>query len=147
LEYKISSDLKDKCIVKKSSCLNKMSSSDADSKIDFMEEAKSIRKKISKAFAEPSNTSNTLFLFLQYVIFEVNKLKSIQTFVIERDEKYGGIIEYNTLDDVKQDYLNNILSPGDLKLGISDWLINFLTSIQQKLNTPEFNELVKKAYS
>lgn len=144
---KISSDLKDKCIGKKSSSLNKMSSSDSDSKIDFMEEAKSIRKKISKAFAVPSNTSNTLFLFLQYVVFPINKLKSIPKFVIGRDEKYGGIIEYNTLDDVKQDYSNNTLAPGDLKLGISDWLINFLTPIQEKLNTHEFDELVKKAYS
>ena len=145
---KISSDLKDKCIGKKSSLsINKMSSSDSDSKIDFMEEAKTIKKKISKAFAEPSNTSNTLFLFLEYVIFEVNKLKSIPTFVIERDEKYGGLLEYNSLENVKQDYMNNLLAPGDLKLGISDWLINFLTPIQQKLNTPEFNELVLKAYS
>jgi tyrosyl-tRNA synthetase len=144
---KISYDLKDKCIKKKSSIKNKMSSSEADTKIDFLEDVKSIRKKISKAFAEPSNTSNTLFLFLQYVIFEVNKLKSIPTFVIERDEKYGGIIEYNSLDDVKHDYTNNTLAPGDLKLGISDWLINFLSPIQQKLNTPEFYELVKKAYS
>jgi tyrosyl-tRNA synthetase len=144
---KISYDLKDKCIGKKSSMsLNKMSSSDSDSKIDFMEEAKSIRKKISKAFAEPSNTSNTLFLFLQYVIFEVNKLKSIPIFVIERDEKYGGLIEYNSLDNVKQDYINNILAPGDLKLGISDWLINFLSPIQQKLSSPEFDELASKAY-
>ena len=59
---KIGSDLKDKNIKKVET--NKMSSSDADSKIDFLEEPKGIRKKISKAFAEPSNPSNTLFLFL-----------------------------------------------------------------------------------
>jgi tyrosyl-tRNA synthetase len=147
ISNKISSDLKDKYVGKNDSNTNKMSSSDADSKIDFMEEPKSIRKKISKAFAEPTNTSNTLFAFLRYVIFPINKLKSIKTFMIKRDEKYGGVIEYDCDESIKQDYIINKLAPGDLKLGISDWLVDFLTPIQEKLNTSEFNELVKKAYS
>jgi tyrosyl-tRNA synthetase len=144
---KISSDLKNKyCKNNKKISTDKMSSSDSNSKIDFMEEPKSIRKKISKAFAEPTNTSNTLFLFLQYVIFPINKLKSVNKFTIERNEKYGGKIEYNLIEEIKQDYVNNKLAPPDLKLGISDWLINFLTPMQQKLNNAEFNDLMKKAY-
>jgi tyrosyl-tRNA synthetase len=138
--------LKDKYGIKTTSNLNKMSSSDLDSKIDFLEEPKSIKKKISKAFAEPTNISNTLFLFLRYVIFPINKLKSINKFIINRDEKYGGLIEYHCLESIQNDYSNNNLEPGDLKLGISDWLINFLIPIQEKLNTNEFNELVNKAY-
>jgi len=145
ISSKISLDLKDKCIEKNLNS-NKMSSTNLNSKIDFMEEPKSIKKKISQAFAEPTNISNTLFLFLRYVIFPINKLKSIQIFTINRDEIYGGLIEYNCLEAIEQDYIENKLKPGDLKLGISDWLINFLAPIQQKLNTNEFNELVKKAY-
>lgn len=141
---KIGSDLKDKNIKKVET--NKMSSSDSDSKIDFLEEPKGIRKKISKAFAEPSNPSNTLFLFLKYVIFPVNKLKSISSFVIARDEKFGGLLEYKNMSEIEKDYLDGNLAPPDLKLGISDWLINFLAPIKQQLNTDEFNELVKKAY-
>ena len=143
---KISSDLKNKYSIEKSHNTNKMSSSDLDSKIDFMEESVSIKKKILKAFAEPSNPSNTLFLFLQYVIFPTNELKSIPTFTINRDVKYGGVLEYNSLETIKNDYIENKLSPLDLKLGISEWLINFLTPIQQKLNTPEFIDLMKNAY-
>lgn len=146
ISNKISSDLKIKFCKNNKSSADKMSSSDPNSKIDFMEEAKSIRKKISKAFAEPTNTSNTLFLFLQYVIFPINKLKSVDKFIIEREEKYGGKIEYNSIQVIKQDYLDDKLAPLDLKLGISDWLINFLTPIQQKLNNDEFNNLTKKAY-
>ena len=141
---KIGSDLKDKNIKKVET--NKMSSSDADSKIEFLEEPKGIRKKISKAFAEPSNPSNTLFLFLKYVIFPVNKLKSISSFVIARDEKFGGLLEYKNMSEIEKDYLDGNLAPPDLKLGISDWLIHFLAPIKQQLNTDEFNELVKKAY-
>lgn len=141
---KIGSDLKDKNMKKVD--VSKMSSSDADSKIDFLEEPKSIRKKISKAFAEPSNISNTLFLFLKYVIFPINKLKSIPSFIIARDEKFGGLVEYENIINIEKDYLDGKLAPADLKLGISDWLINFLAPIKEQLNTDEFNELVKKAY-
>lgn len=141
---KIGSDLKDKNTKKVQT--NKMSSSDADSKIDFLEESQSIRKKISKAFAEPSNPSNTLFLFLKYVIFPINKLKSIPLFTIDRDEKFGGLLEYKNIIEIEKDYMDNNLSPPDLKLGIADWLIKFLAPIKKQLNIDEFNELVKKAY-
>lgn len=141
---KIGSDLKDKNMKKVKT--NKMSSSDADSKIDFLEEPIEIRKKISKAFAEPSNPSNTLFLFLKYVIFPVNKLKSITSFIIARDEKFGGLLEYKNIIEIEKDYSDGNLAPPDLKLGIADWLINFLVPIKEQLNTDEFNELVKKVY-
>ena len=141
---KIGSDLKDKNVKKTET--NKMSSSDIDSKIDFLEEPSGIRKKISKAYAEPYNPSNTLFLFLKYVIFPINKLKSIQSFIIARDEKFGGLLEYKNIIEIEKDYLDGNLAPPDLKLGIADWLINFLAPVKEKLNTEEFNELVKKAY-
>lgn len=141
---KIGSELKDKNMKKIKT--NKMSSSDADSKIDFLEDSQSIRKKISKAFAETSNTSNTLFLFLKYVIFPINKLKSIPLFIISRDEKFGGLLEYKNIIEIEKDYLDDNLAPPDLKLGIADWLIKFLAPIKEQLNTDEFNELVKKAY-
>lgn len=141
---KIGSDLKDKNV--KKAKINKMSSSDIDSKIDFLEEPKGIRKKISKAYAEPSNPSNTLFLFLKYVIFPINKLKSIPSFMIARDEKFGGLLEYKNIIEIEKDYLVGNLAPPDLKLGIADWLIKFLAPVKEKLNTEEFNELVKKAY-
>lgn len=149
ISSKISQDLKNKFCKEKNT--NKMSSSDLDSKIDFLEEPKMIRKKISKAYAEQSNSSNTLFLFLRYVIFPIIKLKSnidqLQKFTINRDEKYGGTINYLNYDEIENDYVNNKLAPPDLKLGISNWLINFLSPIQSRLNSDEFKELVSKAYN
>ena len=146
ISSKIASDLKNKNVKNTGVETNKMSSSDANSKIDFLESDVSVRKKISKAFAEPTNTSNTLFLFLQYVIFPANKLVSIDKFVIERDEKYGGILEYSDLETIKADYTNNKLSPPDLKQGISDWLVNFLLPVREHFQSEELVELVKQAY-
>lgn len=145
ISNKIASDLKDKNYKKTES--NKMSSSDTNSKIDFLESETSIRKKISKAYAEPTNTSNTLFLFLQYVIFPTNKLLDIEKFVIERDEKYGGVLEYQNLDLVKNDYMNNKLAPQDLKQGISDWLIKFLEPVRNYFQTDELQNLIKQSYN
>ena len=142
---KIGSDLKEKNIKKQQS--NKMSSTDLNSKIEFTENVDSIRKKISKAFAEPSNTSNTLFLFLQYVIFPTNKLKSIEKFIINRDEKFGGAIGYLSLDEMKQDYLIDKLTPQDLKQGISNWLVNFLEPVRNFFDNENIKELGQKAYS
>lgn len=146
ISNKIASDLKEKN-VKKQINTNKMSSSDFNSKIEFTESEESIRKKISKAYAEPTNTTNTLFLFLQYIIFPVNKLKSIDNFIINRDEKYGGSIKYILLDDIKYDYQINKLTPQDLKQGISDWLVNFLSPIRNLFEKNEnIQELIIKAY-
>ena len=143
---KIGLDLQDKYENKQIANLNKMSSSDTNSKIEFTENPEGIRKKISKAFAEPLNTSNTLFLFLQYVIFPINKLKCINKFLIARDEKYGGNIEYENLEMMKQDYMVDKLTPQDLKIGISNWLVNFLEPIRNLFNNDEIKELDKNAY-
>ncbi len=141
---KIGLKLKEKNTKKQHS--NKMSSIDTNSKIEFTENSDSIRKKISKAFAEPFNVSNTLFLFLQYVIFPINKLKSIEKFIIERDEKFGGKIEYLSLDEVKQDYQIDKLTPQGVKQGISTWLINFLEPVRNSFNDENIKELTQKAY-
>lgn len=149
---KIGSDIKNKNC--KKSSINKMSSSDIDSKIDFLEEPKSIKKKISKAFAEPTNPSNTLFQFIKYVIFPINKLKNISKFTIggigeEREKNSDDLnnnLEYVKFEDVEQDYMDDKLTPQYLKLGISNWLINFLSPIKEKLNNQEFIELTKMAY-
>lgn len=141
---KIGSDMMNKNTKKIS--LDKMSSSDTNSKIEFTENSASIKKKISKAFAEPKNTNNTLFLFLKYVIFPVNKLKSQNNFTIERDEKYGGNITYNDIESIKEDYSQDKLIPQDLKFGISNWLINFLEPIKNLFDTDELTKLVSDAY-
>jgi tyrosyl-tRNA synthetase len=142
---KIGTDLKDKYST--NPIINKMSSSNLDSKIEFTESPENIRKKISKAFAIPSNPDNALFLFLFYVVFPSNKLKNISEFIIERDEKNGGRITYNCVDAIKQDYITDKLTPQDLKQGISTWLINFLEPIRIFFDSPDLKDLVSKAYS
>ena len=50
----------------------KMSSSDADSKIDLLDTPAALKKKLKKAFCEPGNISdNGILSFCKYVIFPV----------------------------------------------------------------------------
>ena len=147
ISSEICTELKDKHSKKTNIQSNKMSSSDSNSKIDFIEEPDSIRKKISKAFAEPTKINNTLFLTLQYIIFPTNKLKNIDKFIINREEKYGGNLEYNNLETIKNDYIQDKLTPQDLKHGITDWFINFLQPVRDFFNSNEMIELTKLAYS
>jgi len=54
----------------------KMSSSDPNSKIDFLDSAEVVRKKISKAFCEEGNTTeNGILAFLEAVLIPISQLR------------------------------------------------------------------------
>lgn len=54
----------------------KMSASDPNSKIDFLDSAEVVRKKISKAFCEEGNTiENGILAFLQAVLIPISQLR------------------------------------------------------------------------
>jgi len=125
----------------------KMSSSDANSKIELTETAKSIKKKINKAFLPEGTSAAPLFEFIRHVIFPVNKLLSRDSFIINRPEQWGGILLFLSFDHLVDDYINKKLSAPDLKLGISDWIIELLQPIRDHFETEEMKELEKSAYS
>merc|ERR1719193_2740098 len=57
----------------------KMSSSEEDSKIDLLDDEKSVKKKISKAFCEEGNIEeNGVLSFCKFVLFPVMEMKQIQ---------------------------------------------------------------------
>lgn len=127
----------------------KMSASDPNSKIDLLEEPKQVKKKINSAFAAPGVVEgNGLIAFIEYVVFPIFELKSDKpVFRIERPEQYGGPIAYHTIDDLKNDYATQTLSPQDLKLGVTDVINQLLEPIRNEfLNDEEFQLIEKKAY-
>merc|ERR1712012_1351008 len=92
----------------------KMSSSEADSKIDLLDSPGDIKKKLKKAFCEPGNiTDNGVLSFCKFVIFPV-ALKG-EKFTIERDEKNGGNAYYEKYEDLEQAFAKEEVHPGDLK--------------------------------
>lgn len=122
----------------------KMSSSEPNSKIDFDDSQKIIRKKISKAFCKDGQVEgNGLLSILKYVIFR--KLEDDnRDFVIDRPKQYGGEITYSSYEDLEYDFAQKTLSSIDLKSGLISELIQFLLPLQEIINENIY--LLKDAY-
>lgn len=123
----------------------KMSSSVANTKIELTDSPKDIKKKINKAFLEPKSLDAPIFEFINNIVFPICSIKKID-FVINRDEKYGGIISFKTYDELTTSYLNDVICPPDVKQGVSDFLINLLEPIRCHFQSPELQDLLLKAY-
>lgn len=127
----------------------KMSASDPNSKIDLLDDPKTVKKKIAKAFSAPGEVEgNGLIGFVEYVVFPVSDIKSNEPkFFVNRDEKWGGPITYHTIEELKSDYAADKLSPADLKIGVVDAINEILQPIRETLlGDPEFAEIEAKAY-
>lgn len=122
----------------------KMSSSEPNSKIDFFDTDKQIRKKISKAFSQDGIIEgNGLLAILKYMLFLKFEHENSE-FKISRPEQYGGDISFKTYEQVEKAFENKELSSVDLKQGLSQALIDFITPIREKINQKE--DLFQKAY-
>ena len=120
----------------------KMSSSEAGSKIDFIDTDKEIKKKINKAFSQDGKVEdNGLLGMLKYVVFPFLK----KEFVINRPEQYGGTIKFKNYEDVEKAFASKKLSSIDLKMGLAEEIINIIKPIRTKLERN--SKLLKEAYS
>jgi len=125
----------------------KMSSSEPNSKIELTDSMKDVKKKINKTFLEEGNITCPLFEFIQHVIFPILELKSISHFTINRDEKWGGPLHFKDYETLTNDYLENKLSPPDIKLGVSDFINNLLEPLRLYFENENMIELIRKAYT
>ena len=125
---------------------SKMSSSEEDSKVDLLDSAASLKKKLKKAFCEPGNTTdNGVLSFCKYVIFPVG-LKENEGFLIERAETNGGNVEYKIYEDLEKDFGLGNIHPADLKSTVEKYLNRLLEPIRKKFEAPELQKLVANAY-
>lgn len=120
----------------------KMSSSDPNSKIDLIETPKNIKNKVNKAFCEPKNIDDNSALGLfKNLIFKI-----VSNFILERDEKYGGNVIFNSYQELEDAYANDIVTPPDLKNGLTSFLTKFLEPVRQEFEKEENKKLYEEAY-
>lgn len=127
----------------------KMSASDPNSKIDLLEDAESVKKKIKKAYAAPGVVEGCgLITFVEHVLLPLSEIADGKpSFHIARDEKWGGSISYNNIEALKADYAAEKLSPPDLKTGVSDAINALLQPLREEfLNNAEFQKIEALAY-
>ncbi|KAG1151868.1 hypothetical protein G6F37_009137 [Rhizopus arrhizus] len=127
---------------------SKMSASDPDSKIDFLDSAKDVQKKIKKAFCEEGNIEeNGILSFVKSVWFPLKSLNGNKaTFTAIRPEKYGGNMVYDNYEDLEKDFADKKVHPGDLKAGVIASINELLEPVRKAWEDPELKKLVELAY-
>lgn len=121
----------------------KMSSSDEKSKIDLLDDETTVIKKINNAECVAGNPNNGIMGFLKYVIMTIKREKK-KKFIVHRDKKYGGDLEYDDYEAIEKDFVNKKLHPLDLKNAVAEVINHMLVPIQK--HKKELEELSKKAY-
>lgn len=127
----------------------KMSASDPNSKIDILDPAEVVASKLKKAVCAPGEVEgNGVISFVEYVLFPIAKLGDENaTFFVEREEKWGGNVEYKTIDELKEDYKAEKLAPKDLKTAVEKALNKLLDPIRiEYTNSEAFQKAAELAY-
>lgn len=122
----------------------KMSASDAASKIDLLDSPQDIEAKINKAFCpEGVVEGNGIMAFMKYVVMILKGDKE-EAFLVERPEKFGGAVEYKNYEDLEKNYLAKNLHPQDLKKALAGELIKILAPLREFFESKQ--DLIKEAY-
>lgn len=143
----------------------KMSASDPNSKIDFLDQPNVVKKKIKEAYANPGEVEgNGLLAFIRAVILPIAALRMATSpasrspfltpdapqgavFSINRPEKHGGPLHYDDYQSIESHYADQSLHPADLKLGVQEAINYLLAPIQEEYNTDSaFKEAERLAY-
>ena len=103
----------------------KMSSSKPETIISINEDPKSIEEKIKKAYCPAGDATNNpiLDIFKFFIFSKVDKV------VLERPEKFGGNLEFNSYGELERAFKDG-LHPMDLKSGAIKYLTDYLKPVR-----------------
>lgn len=114
----------------------KMSSSEVDSKIDLIDTAAEVKKKLKRAFCEPGNIKdNGLLSFVKHVLYSL--FPAGEGFEVQRKEEYGGNVTYHKYEELEVAYEKEEVHPGDLKASVERYINRLLDPIRKEFETPE----------
>jgi tyrosyl-tRNA synthetase len=122
----------------------KMSASVKESKIDLIDDKKTVKEKLNPDFCpEGVVEDNGVLAFCRYVLMTIKQDKG-EEFVIKRSEKWGGNLSYKNYEELEKDFAAKKLHPMDLKQAVAEEINKLLEPTRKKIKGKE--ELVKKAY-
>ncbi len=110
----------------------KMSKSMPDSAIFMTDTAEDIQRKINKAYClEGDIKENPILEYFKYIIFEsLDKLK-INHLEIERLEKFGGNISFQSYDELEKTFVEKKVHPMDLKAVLIKYLDQLISPVRR----------------
>ncbi len=107
---------------------SKMSSSKPETMIKIDEDEDIIRKKILSAYCPIEKENNPILQICRFIIFAKK-----EKFVVKRNEKFGGDIEFNNYNELEDAFINKKLHPADLKNAVAENLIEILQPIKEEI--------------
>jgi len=119
----------------------KMSASDPNTKIDFLDEPETVKKKINKAECLEGDLDNGVIEFMKYIIMVIKK-DNKKKFKIERPDKFGGNVEYNDYGSLEKDFVAKKLHPMDLKVSLA----REINEILGKIDRSKMKKWAENAY-
>ena len=122
----------------------KMSASEADSKVSLTDDRAAIEEKIGGAYCPAGERDdNGVLEYLEYLVFPV--LEDLgESFVIERPEKYGGDLIFETYEPLEETFLAEELHPADLKPAAAAAIDEVIAPVRDRLT--DRRELLAEAY-
>ena len=122
----------------------KMSASNEESKIDLLDDAKSVKNKLNKAFCpEGEVEGNGVLAFVKHVLMVVYGDQS-KTFDIKRPEKFGGNISFKNYEELEKSYVDKKIHPLDLKNSVGDAINKLLEPFRD--HEKELKKIISEAY-
>jgi tyrosyl-tRNA synthetase len=125
----------------------KMSASDPDSKIDVLDDADVVKRKLKKATAAPKVVEdNGVLSFVEYVLLPAGHLiHGEPKFLVKRREQEP--LTYTNILQMQEDYRNDVLTPQDLKPAVTEALNALLEPVQKEFQAnAQWKEVGLKAY-
>lgn len=120
----------------------KMSSSLEATKIDLLNDEKTVKNKLNKADCVEGNPENGVMALLRYFLFVLKHDKN-EKFIVERPDKYGGNLIYTNYEEVEKDFKDKKLHPLDLKNAVAKEINVLLNNFRKD---EKLHKLHKLAY-
>ena len=118
---------------------SKMSKSDPKSCIYVHESYEELKKKISSAYCpEKQEEGNPLLEYCKFIIF-----KNVKEIKVERPTKFGGSVNFNNYNELKEAYIMGQLHPLDLKNMVTEELEKLIKPVREHF---EKNKKAKELY-
>ena len=123
----------------------KMSASDPKSKIDLLDDEKTVQDKIKGAYCEEGIIEdNGVLAFLKQVIFPL-KQDNNAVFTIERPAKYGGNLSFKNYEELETIFVQKQVHPLDVKVALAKEINLLLKPFRE--NKERLEKISKEGYN
>ncbi|MEF8839881.1 MAG: tyrosine--tRNA ligase [Haloarculaceae archaeon] len=111
----------------------KMSASEETSKVNLTDDADAVHEKIQGAYCPAGEVEeNGVLEYLDHLVFPILAVRGAD-FLVERPEKYGGDLVYETYEELEADFVSGELHPADLKPAAGAAIDDVIAPVRERL--------------